>query len=227
MREEAAIRVRLYIKAGQYEAAERYIRGCISEKPSSAELYSQLALIKHSEGQFSAAIEAWKKAIELDPENHPAVYSLVITYCDLGYYEEAEDLLANYKEQFHNAGRQALQDNYVIDNYINNANYYLSYNLHKEAAYEVFRALKIDENYFPARLTLGKIYAFQEKWGDALKEFEAAAKLKPDSTEALNWLGVSYLKNNRIQVAINQWDKVVELEPNNPTAKSYLAAHTA
>lgn len=220
--QESQVRLSLYIKAGQLEAAERFIRSLLSEKPNDAKLFNQLALVKFSDGLFSDAIIAWQQAVEIDPTLYTSVYSLAILCCDLGYYKEAEKLIVDYQKHQESSRLTNIGTQIIIDAYLKNAEYYLTNQNYNEATAEVFRALKLDEKNKKSHLLLGKIYFQQQKWQEALKAFEAAAQYNPDSCDTLNWLAIAYMRNGRKQVAVNYWEKVLTIDPQNLVASSYL-----
>jgi protein O-mannosyl-transferase len=61
----------------------------------------------------------------------------------------------------------------------------------------------------------GHEYLRDKKLEDALKEFEKAAKLSPDSPVAHYWVGMIYFYMKEPEKAIAKFKKVLELEPTN------------
>lgn len=54
-----------------------------------------------------------------------------------------------------------------------------------------------------------------KKLDEALKEFEQAAKLSPDTPVAHYWVGMAYFYKNEREMAIAKFKKVLDLEPTN------------
>ena len=67
----------------------------------------------------------------------------------------------------------------------------------------------------PTHLEEGLIAYEQNQWDEALKQFDAALKLDPQSTEALFRRGVIFQKQNKIDDAIAAYREVIRIEPNH------------
>ena len=81
-----------------------------------------------------------------------------------------------------------------------------------EAIIEFRNALQIDQNFVPAIQGLGRAYAAKSWNGDALREFQRAQKLTPDSLSLAADLG-------RASVQVGAWKEAeahVELRPGEP-----------
>ena len=58
----------------------------------------------------------------------------------------------------------------------------------------------------------------------ALARIETAVSLKPNNTIHLNNYGVILAESGRMEAAKVQWEKVLQLEPDNAAAKQNLSA---
>ena len=67
---------------------------------------------------------------------------------------------------------------------------------------------------------LGFAYAALEQYDIAIRQYKEALKLSPDYVVALNNLGFSYEKKNLTNQALEAYEKVLEYEPKNQTAKT-------
>jgi tetratricopeptide (TPR) repeat protein len=75
------------------------------------------------------------------------------------------------------------------------------------------------ENQALVHNALGYAYFAQEQYDIAIREYKEALKLYPNYTTALNNLGNVYEKKQLIPQALEAYDRVLESEPNNSTAK--------
>ncbi len=66
---------------------------------------------------------------------------------------------------------------------------------------------------------LGYGYFAQEQYDIAIREYKEALKLYPDYAIAINNLGNVYEKKQLTAQALEVYERVLELEPDNPTAK--------
>jgi tetratricopeptide (TPR) repeat protein len=77
------------IDLGELEIAEVHYRESLAIEPQAA-IYSDLGFVLERQGMAEDAADAYRKALELDPELHSARYNLGATLARSGEYEEAE-----------------------------------------------------------------------------------------------------------------------------------------
>jgi DNA-directed RNA polymerase subunit alpha len=83
--------VSAYRHAKDYEAAEKLLDKCRNFKNVNAEYHYQLGRFQESVGQYSQALDNFKKALELAPNNKKILFHLAYR-CDLsGFEDEAVD----------------------------------------------------------------------------------------------------------------------------------------
>ncbi|AFY37208.1 Tetratricopeptide TPR_1 repeat-containing protein [[Leptolyngbya] sp. PCC 7376] len=101
---------------------------------------------------------------------------------------------------------------------------YLDKKLHVQAAQLLKKALK-DEDELEAENkaliynALGYAYFAQEQYDLAIRQYKAALKALPDYPTALNNLANIYEKKQLTAKALETYEKVLETEPENKTAK--------
>lgn len=66
---------------------------------------------------------------------------------------------------------------------------------------------------------LGFVYFSQEQYDLAIRNYKEALKIDPNYVTALNNLANSYEKKQLTQQALEMYEKVLEIEPKNSTAK--------
>lgn len=91
-----------YQRVNDYETAEKYFLSALTlmDVPLDAE-YLKLATVYNLQGKEKEAIDAFKRAIHENPENHSAQFFLVLTLDK--YYKDIDariKLFENYKEKF-------------------------------------------------------------------------------------------------------------------------------
>jgi tetratricopeptide (TPR) repeat protein len=66
---------------------------------------------------------------------------------------------------------------------------------------------------------LGVVYHKQgkEKYNEAVRQYRRALELKPDMAQAHYNLGNIYYALDRQDLAVQEWDKAIQLDPNNET----------
>lgn len=78
------------------------------------------------------------------------------------------------------------------------------------------------ENLVQGHLTVGKGLRAQKAFGQALVHFKSIQKLMPQLPEALMEIGTTYALKGDYQAAIEQWQEVLRLDPDNKFAKKAI-----
>jgi arylsulfatase A-like enzyme/Flp pilus assembly protein TadD len=91
-------------KAAKYGAAEGYVRQAIDADPALGKAYTTLGVILAQTGREPAAIDAWKRAVELDPLEFDALYNLTIRLARAGRLDEAR----RYAQQYVSTAPEAM-----------------------------------------------------------------------------------------------------------------------
>ncbi len=93
-----------------------------------------------------------------------------------------------------------------------------------DAAEETFRAsLASDLSYSPAHNNLGLVLLRKKRYYEAAWEFDCAAKLAPNATEPRENLALLYENLGRLDQAIEGYEAVLEIDPNDLVAMRHLA----
>ena len=86
-----------------------------------------------------------------------------------------------------------------------------------DEAEKVFhRAIEIEPLYLPSYTNLGNLHFRREEFSKAITEYRLASSI--DTTDATNWfnLGLAYEKVGDLNPAILSYNKVIQLDPENP-----------
>lgn len=71
-------------------------------------------------------------------------------------------------------------------------------------------------------IELGKFYFLNQKYDEAIKEFEKALKINSKSPQLYYNLGIVYEAKNMIEKASEMYRRALELDPNYTFAKEHL-----
>jgi tetratricopeptide (TPR) repeat protein len=93
---------------------------------------------------------------------------------------------------------------------------------YKEAVVEANKALKIDPTFPEAYIVKGEVLKKTEDYQGAAKAFSDALNFAPDAVAAYNGRGEAYMEVGQIDVAIDDFRKAQERDPNNPVVLSNL-----
>jgi tetratricopeptide (TPR) repeat protein len=97
---------------------------------------------------------------------------------------------------------------------------YLRKKLYAKAISEFQTALKAGGESIPEIYNaMGYAYFAQKQYDLAIKHYKEALELKPDYIFALNNLGHSYEQKNLVPQALEMYERVLAIAPDNDTAK--------
>ena len=155
----------------QNKKAIKNFKKAITLNPNSPEVFYNLGLSFHNDGNFKSALLNYRKAIKLKPNYAEAHCNLGMSFSELGDFEEA---LVSYQKAIEIDPKYA-------GAYYNLGNIYREKENWSLAIDNYNRAIDIKPDYAEAHCNLGKVlYAFGDK-NSALRSIERANVLDPDS----------------------------------------------
>lgn len=66
----------IHFEKEEYEVAETYTKKAIEIFPTNPQLYANLAVVYMRENKKNLAVEAFQKALQLDPQNEVAIQGI-------------------------------------------------------------------------------------------------------------------------------------------------------
>jgi tetratricopeptide (TPR) repeat protein len=110
----------------------------------------------------------------------------------------------------------------TIPEYYELGSIYLEKKMFIQAIAMLKKAIKIEEGATPAMApvynALGYAYFGQEQYDLAIRQYKEAIKLEPEYVMAMNNLGHAYEQKKMAPQALDVYEQVLEIEPNNETA---------
>lgn len=154
---------------------------------------------------FQAAVDSYKRALELEPKNKPAFRGLGAAYLSL---QKTDDAISTFKK---------LLDINPYDEYAWTGIGYAYIGDHDyEKAVDAFRKqVEINPLDSTAQLSLASSLLQLRRFSEALPEMEKSAKLLPRNAELQASLGQVYLEVKQNDKAMAAFEKAVELGANS------------
>ena len=160
----------------RYDQALASLQTAVQYDPENPYLQVEMGETLATLGDLSAALNAYRKAVELSP-NDPAFINLLVGF-SLKYEYHVEEIALP-------AARQGVilapDDPQVLDSM---GQVFIKLDDQLNAERFINRALEKDPNYAPAYLHLGQIYLLQGKLMDARAQLNQVTKLAPESPAA-------------------------------------------
>ncbi len=192
-----------------------------SALPTSKEARDQYALgnwyLEPVQRQYSLAINAYKRALEFDPDCAAVYHSLGFAYYKEGEFDLAQEALQKAIElnpqnaNYHYVLGQLLEDWTELDG------------AWEKAIQEFTRATELDPSYIEAWYNRGLLYEKLEDIEKACEDFKQVVNRAPAFHAARHNLGVLYMKRQQWEDAEQVFEEILEVEPREPDAHYHLA----
>jgi Flp pilus assembly protein TadD len=155
--------------------------------------------------QFDAAVPAWRKALELAPDDARAHNNLGVALAENGKIDEA---LAEYRRSLELDARSSQTEN-------NLGSALAEAGKMDEAAACFAKALELDPDNPRAHNNLGSALAESGRLAEAIEHLRRGVEIEPDSADGHNNLGAALARLGALDEAVLHLGKAVELAPQN------------
>jgi len=205
------------IRNNELDTAKEKYELCIDMIPDNGAAYTNLALVHTLLEEDSIAIELYKKAIALDPEDLNIQVTLGMIYYREKMYDEA---IATFEDVLTKA--EPGSENY------NKSIYHIAYSYDlmgdRDKAIETyFAALETNPEDKDLLFNLGRLYFLQERLDDSIEMFKKVIELDPEDFESQLNVGQALIEGKKYAEAIPFYEKAVELNPDTYTGWYNLA----
>ena len=187
------------LEANDHEGALRLFQTMLSEG-ESAEVYYNIGYIKTAQGEYPEAIEAFRKATQLDRLFAKAYEAMGRAYKALGQPEKAEESLSRAAE------------------------IYLSSEKEEDAEEVLNEILEVNPETINVYNNLGVVYRRKGDYETALKHYEKALRIHPEEPNIYYNIGRIYVDMKNSGKAKSHFEKAVALDPNFDEARKVLNA---
>ncbi|NIO20264.1 MAG: tetratricopeptide repeat protein [Candidatus Aenigmarchaeota archaeon] len=173
------------------------------------------------EGEYTEALELYKEFVDAYPDVYQARYNLASTYLKLKQYDAAIIELKKVLEALLEQGDDAEARKKSGEVHVLIAEAYMDQKNHEEAAVHYTKAMEINPPTDAAiAFNVAEIMFTANKVDEAIKYYQLASRLKPDNGIYYLKLGYAYLNKSDIPSAIKNFEKFLELSPEDPKAES-------
>ncbi len=208
----------VYLKVKRdYEAAAYHYRQVMEADPQRPGVYLAFAQIYLVQEDQESAIRMLKRVISLEPNNKEARKYLIIIYRKIGKLDELVKLYQERLEQ-----TPAKEVRLIADIHSELAQIYWGQGKTEAAREEALKTLEADSTDSHAREILAKGYLRAKQYEQALQELEILYKYEYKLEETLIALAMTYRRLNRITKALDTYENLVFVRPDNFEAQYYL-----
>lgn len=208
----------------EFDKAEHYLKQVLDRNAGFADVLNMMGVIHHDRGRFDEAQASFEEALAINPNYTEAALNLAVTYNDLGRYDEAKRI---YQAALSRGAESPGSLDPFIKGKIANLHAevgqaYADAGLVGEAMHEFRKAILLCPQFADLRLRLANLYRQSGDLEAARFELQEAVKTRPQYLPARVALGVVLLAQSRTPEAIEQWQRVLEVDPENKSAQMYL-----
>jgi tetratricopeptide (TPR) repeat protein len=228
-------------KAGDYAAAERVYEQARALAPEDLETRKRLGVLQQTELKFADSIELFKQVLARDPQYPEISFFLGVSYFGENDFTRAIQSFETELTTSHPHPRcryylgLALQYSGQIDEAISQLNRATAENpkdadaiyqlarVYKNASLQAIERLKsLDQNSFQLHALMGEVYADEEHYPDAIKEYQAALAKRPDAQGIHYAIGVAYWVQHQMDAAEKEFIDARKENPNDALTNLYL-----
>jgi len=225
----ATERERLYIEAAYAwfresnpEEGFRILKQLVKQYPKEKQAHYALALSYRGNKLYPEAIDAFKKAIHLDPNYGRAINSLAYTYAHMGDFDKAIEYFEKYASV-------SPGDANPFDSM---AEIYFRMGMLDAAIAKYKEALEVKSDFIYAYWSIAYVNALKENYREAMKwidEFIAMAPSPEIEAEGLLWRGFYHYWLGCLERSLGDLHRAAEVasEAENAFAKAYADWVTA
>lgn len=218
----------------------------ISKSPNKARGYTNLGNAYHAEGEIDRAVEHFRIALRLEPDNEVTHFNLGNAYRDKDMPEQAIEqyltavrLRPDYADAHNNLGNayrafgrtdKAIEHLLIsikhkpgnVEAHYNLGNALRSEGMTDRALEQYGKALSINPNYVQAHNNIAAAYISKGNLEKAVEHYRTALRLKPDHINARLNLGLIYMRKGNPSEAKREFQHVLRIDPGNRNATRYL-----
>jgi tetratricopeptide (TPR) repeat protein len=233
-------------RARHYDRAERALEVVVRLQPGDPDALLELGLVEAARKNYSRAVYVLAQARKIAPKRPDILLALARAAEDAGYYGDSALAYDEYLEAKpsddgarrdrarvygltgtrRNKGIEELRA-YLGRHPEDPIGYYDLAQLcwsdnPQEALQQLSKALRLDPNYAPAYYARAWLLQRLGRLGDSLPDLQAAARLMPGSTRALDQLGLAYLSLDQPAQAEKILRRAVRTAPEDPEVVLHL-----
>lgn len=206
----------------QYSEAKEQINGFISRYGLSSHVCHLQGVCFHHQSQFSDALIHYYASWEMDPQNIEPLLNYVITLCDLGCYNNAEQSYKKILDFLKRKSRtkdQPLTAN-LVAYHKKLGDEYLCLNRLKEAINEYQKAILISDQNF-VKFSLVKALVKDKNYPKAMKYIDDLLLKYPFEYEYHVWKGIILLQTESKESARKSWKMASQCLSNDVKDSPY------
>lgn len=189
-----------------------------------ADVYNMMGVISYEDGDYAAAKENFRKALEKNPRYTEAGLNLAVTLNDTGDYPDGETAFNQMRHAcgFDEGGVDPYVKGKLANLHFELGVIYHGLGLYDDALQEFQMAVRLGPAFPDIRTQLGVLYRDMGRIDDAEEEFKRVKRQHPGYADAGVQLGITLFGQGFAKAAVEEWREVMKSDPENSKALMYL-----
>ncbi|HWX19941.1 MAG TPA: tetratricopeptide repeat protein [Candidatus Binatia bacterium] len=204
--------VRTATQLSYWRNSEILFRHSIALTQNNSAAYESLGSYLYTHGHTDEAVEAFQKAVQINPKAEQAYASLGRHFYLKGHLEEAMD---NYRKAIQFRPRSP----YAWDGV---GSVFARQRQFPQAIQAYETALRLNPDYVQARNDLAVVLDAVGRTDEAIHQYNEALRLDPTSAQAHNNLANILLVNGKVDEAVTHYRRALTINPNSTDALNNL-----
>ncbi|HQN01438.1 MAG TPA: tetratricopeptide repeat protein [Candidatus Hydrogenedentes bacterium] len=216
-------RGRDYYQKREFEKAEECLRQAVVHFGNYADVWNMLGVICHDKGDIDEAQQNFEQALEINPRYTEAALNLAVTYNEQGKYARAKEV--HERACAIKPGTSQIEPfalGKITNMHAELGQAYAELKMTDRAIEQYRAALALSPDFVDIRTRFGQLLRDAGYMREAVVQFKLVLETRPNYVPALISLGTTYYALGEKLNAGIQWEKAVEIDPDNRTAGMYL-----
>jgi tetratricopeptide (TPR) repeat protein len=232
---------RTYEAQQNFAAAEEQYKQALGISPDNPEVLKRLGILYQTEVKLQDSLAAFEKVLASQPQYPQTNFFMGVSYFALNNYESAVSAfdkelatphphpkcryyLALALESEGRTGEAVTQlDKLVAENPKQADALYELARLHKNASLRAIQMLHdLDSDSFQLHALMGEVYADDERYAEAVHEYQAALTKRPDAPGIHQALAIAYWAENHLSEAQDEFLIALKEDSGNAMTNLYL-----
>ena len=207
---------------GEFDKAKSLLLQVVAKSDRHADVHHMLGVIAHGAGDFAQAESHFEKAVFLNPNYTEAQLNLMVTYNDLGKYDAARRIYSQVRARTVTTQVDPFIKGKLANMHAELSQAYADVRMASEAIRELEKAVGLCPHFADLQTRLGILY---RDAGDQLRAshcFLAAKQANERYVPGRLALGTLMLSSGETEAARREFETVLEIDPENRLANTYL-----
>ena len=201
----------------EYVEGIKYLKSELSENPKNGYAYVWMAAAYYSMDEYSRALTAVNKALKLLPKKDKAYKAYTYAVRECIYYE-----LGEYEKALSDLNQCVSLQPDVVDYLEKRAQLYYELGEYELSDKDYKKISELDEGSVLGYMGIGRNAMVQERYDDALKQFDYVVKIASDYSSGYSYRAETYIQKGEYNKAADDIVKALELNPDDEAC--YLLA---